>query len=250
MTNKPSNPDQDKKDFMDKLDDLKPEPYSQTPEMQQSYEAMFAPNQVKTGMLATIPSTCGPKCLYGSSCPKKQNPDQFDPDANCPVESALVHQLFQGYVEDLEVDVSRFSEVALVRDLVNQDVQQMRASAVLSKEHFIQEIVAGINENGEVVTQPDLHKAVDYEDRVLKRKEKLRNALLATRESRIKAGGGKMDNAQNVASMLHELREYQTQVHKQALAEQGYQHYDAYVEEDSESDDAEDAEVIDSDNEG
>lgn len=241
MTNKPANPDEEKEEFFKKLDDLKPASYGQTSEMQQAYEGMFAPNEVKTGMLGTIPSKCGKNCFYSTACPKHQNPDQFDPEANCPVEAALVHQLFQGYVNDLDVDTTRFSEVALVRDLVNQDVQQMRASAILSKEHFIQEVVAGISENGEVMTQPDLHKAVDYEDRVLKRKEKLRNALLATREARVKAGGGKMDDAQSVASMLHEVREYQNEIRKQTLEDAGYAHYDPYIE-----DQVEDAEVVES----
>lgn len=227
MTNKP---DKAKEEFLEKLEELKPDSYDQTPEMRQKYQAMFEPNEVKKGMLGTVPTVCGRNCFYGSACPKHENPDQFAPDANCPVESALVHQLFQGYVNDLEVDTDSFTEVSLVRDLVNQDVQQMRASAVLSKEHFIQEIVAGVNENGDVVTQPDLHKAVDYEDRVLKRKEKLREALLATRQSRIKAGGGKFDDAQSVATLLQQAREYQHELHQQALKAAGYEHYDEYID--------------------
>lgn len=238
--NRPATIDQQKREFMEELDRLLPDVSDDydDPELEQKYQDLFRPNQVQTGMLAAIPRKCNGDCMYGNACPRQASGDWHRHDEACPVESAVVHQLFQGYVEDLEVDVTKMVEVAMVRDLVNQEVQHLRATASLSNEEFIQQYVAGVDSEGNVITQPDLHKAIDYEDRILKRKEKLRNALLATRESRAKAGQSRMDDATSVADALLQLRRAERAKNNSHQDEFHDEYIDAEVV-DSEDDDSE-----------
>lgn len=200
---------------------------------------MLRPTKVKTGLLSSIPMRCyGEECAFAPSCPllKENLHPEGDP---CPIEAAAVHQFFSDYVEELEVDVTRMVEVSMVRDLVDQEIQQMRKTWLLSQEHFIQENVAGVDSEGNVVTKSELHQAIDYEERILKRKEKLRNALLATRESKAKAHQGTQDKATLIAETMEALRRQEREQQQQKMIELGLEDYDEYI----------DAEVVEEDDE-
>jgi len=203
-------------------------------EQKRAVSDVVRPTRVKTGMLASIPMRCeGSKCPFYQSCPLAAK--GIEPvGEKCPIEMAAVQQFFYDYVEELQVDVNRMVEVSMVRDLVDQEIQQLRKTWLLSQEHFIQENVVGIDENGNVITKKELHQAVDYEDKILKRKEKLRNALLATRESKAKIGQGEVDSASVVSNLLHEIRKVDQLREKELKARLGMEEYDEYIEADIE----------------
>lgn len=228
--------------FMAELESLRPdliyaEGWSET-ERKEAVE-MLRPNKVKANMLQAIPMRCrGSECDFAESCPLLKK-NLAPVGKSCPIEQAAVLQLFTDYVEELEVDTSRMVEVSLVRDLVDQEIQQMRKTWMLSQESFIQENVAGIDSDGNVVTKKELHQAIDYEERLLKRKERLRNALVATREAKVRAGQGKPDSATVVANILEEVRKVENARNKALLKELGMSE-DQYIDAellDDESDD-------------
>lgn len=225
--------DDKKKEFFAELERQRPDlmnPEAFTDKQRKAIANEFRETRVKTGMLSSIPMRCeGPDCPYAQSCPLQQ--DDIAPiGKKCPIEQSIVNQFFHDYVEELDVDVSRMVEVSLVRDLVDQEVQHMRKTWLLSQEHFIQEAVVGLDADGRVVTAKELHKAVEYEDKILRRKEKLRNALLATRESKAKSGQANVDSAQVMANLLQEVRQVELEREKALKKKLGLEIHDEYID--------------------
>lgn len=197
------------------------------------------PAATRTRMMTSIPMICkGKDCFAAPSCPLlKQGIDPSEDGTAtvaCPIEMSMVQQLFYDYADELKVDLERIVEVSMVRDLVDQEIQQVRKSWILGQEHFIQENVAGVDEMGNVITKKELHYAVDYEDKIHRRKEKIRNALLATREAKSKAGESHVDSVQVVANLVNEMRRG---LSKQSQAELDSVEYDEYIEADVIEDD-------------
>lgn len=225
--------DKDKEAFLRDFETIRPDivyAESWNPEQKKEASNLLKKGRSKVSMLSLIPLHCkGPDCIYAPMAPSlhKEAPDNSKP---CPVESAAVHEFFWDYVEELGVDVQRMVEVSMVRDLVDQEIQQLRKTIVLSQEDFIQENVVGLDPQGNVVTSKDLHKAIDYEERLLKRKEKIRNALLATRESKVKHGQGQADGATVIANILDEVRKVEQARQRELRAKLGLSEYDEYIE--------------------
>lgn len=235
--------EKEKQTFLKEFETIRPDiVYAESwgPEQKQEASNLLKKGRSKVSMLSLIPLHCkGPDCIYASMAPAlhEERPDNTKP---CAVESAAVHEFFWNYVEELGVDVDRMVEVSMVRDLVDQEIQQLRKTVVLSQEHFMQENVVGIDNDGNVVTTKDLHKAIDYEERLLKRKEKIRNALLATRESKVKHGQAQADGATVIANILDDVRQIEQARQKELRAKLGLSEYDDYIE---------DAELADDDEE-
>jgi len=227
--------DKEKADFFNRFETLRPDIiYAENwTSQQKDYAARhLSKGRAKIGMLSLIPIICqGPDCMYEQMLPSLHT-IKPSPPKPCPFESAAVNDFFWDYVEELDVDVTRMVEVSMVRDLVDQEIQQLRKTIILSQEHFIQENVAGVDSEGNVVTKKELHQAVDYEDKILKRKEKLRSALLATRESKAKIGQGQTDGATVIANILEEVRKVDAARQKSLMRELGLAEQDDYIDAD------------------
>lgn len=156
-------------------------------------------------------------CPYAEICPLMQK-NIAPKNLPCPLEMAMVQQFVKEYIEELGVDPDNLIEVSMVRDLIDQEIQQQRTSWTLSLEHFIQENVVGISPNGEVIQQKQLHLAVELQDKLQRRKRDIRNQLLATREAQAKAGQGQLDSAQMMSSLMDSLRKMEVEK-KRTLAE-------------------------------
>lgn len=208
----------EKAEFMDAFENFRPDlfyPEAWSEKTKAEVAEEVRPTRVKTGMLSAIPMTCrGPACSFAEVCPllAKGIAPLKSP---CPIEMSAVKVFFDAYVEELDVDTTKMVEVSMVRDLVDQEIQQNRATWLLSLEHFIQDAVIGISPEGKPIVQQQLHLAVEMQEKLFRRKEKLRSALLATREARAKAGQGHLDNAQVVSNLMESIR---VQERKQAEA--------------------------------
>ena len=122
-----------------------------------------------------------------------------------------------------------------------------RVLKILAQEHFIQENPVGIDADGNVILRKELHQAVDFEDRIHKRKERLLNQFLATREARVKAGQGQLDAAQAVANLMDNVRVQMVAQERLLRQKLGMEDVDEYIEADMADDDdwVEDAELVD-----
>jgi hypothetical protein len=134
-------------------------------------------------------------------------------------------------MEQLEVNPQNLVEVSMVRDLVDQEVQYIRKTKLLAKEHFIQENIIGIDSNtGEPIMKKELHLAVELEDKLHKRRKDLRNQLLATREAKAKIGQTQLDTAQTISDILDKVQGIEKERQKLIKQKMGTLEVDEYIE--------------------
>lgn len=191
---------------------------------------LTTPDRIKTARLSTIPMICrGSSCPSHHVCPLYQE-DLHPLGEQCPIERKMVAQLMLGIMDELDVDPDSTIEVGMVRDLVDQEIQQFRKQNLLAQEDIIQENVVGVSDNGEPILKKELHLAVDWEDKIHKRKGALLKQLLATRESRVNAGAKMLDQAQNMAKAVTSYQNMQRQLDEKLAKELGMEDKDDYIE--------------------
>lgn len=187
-------------------------------------------SRLNTARVASIPMICrGRGCPSCHVCPLYAE-DLHPLGMSCPIEVKIVAKMMLGLMEELNVDPSSIIEIGMVRDLVDQEIQQMRKQNLLAQEDVIQENVIGISESGEPIMKKELHLAVNWEDKIHKRKAALLKQLLATRESRVAAGAKVLDQAANMAKALTAYAESEKTREKKMLSDMGIIAKDDYIE--------------------
>lgn len=219
--------------YMSEFASLRPDlffPEEWTDEEREAAVELVRPSRVKHTIFSAIPMTCeGPLCEYASTCPLMQK--NIAPLGKpCPIEMSIVFTFGQELCREWGVDQDNLGEMGMVRDYVDQEVQQLRKTKILAKEHFIMENVAGVDQEGNIITKKELHLAIPYEDAIHRRKERIRNAFLATREARAKAGQGHLDPAQTVANLLDGLREHEMETQRLIAEKLGIEYKDPYID--------------------
>lgn len=162
--------------------------------------------RIKTGAFTSIPMICqNHKCPFKGTC--EYYKDNSAPEGEpCPYEMGMLRTFIADYMEELDVDPENWVEVGQIRDLVDQEIQMIRKSKYLAKDDFIQENVVGVDSDGDPVFKKEMHLAVEWEDKILRRKAQMLKQILATRESKVKAGAATIDSAQNMASLMERMR--------------------------------------------
>ena len=191
---------------------------------------LIRPQRTKNAMFSSIPMSCqSSKCVYASTCPLYA--ENLAPHGKpCPIEMSMVSQFTSEYMHQLDVSPDNLVEVSMVRDLVDQEVQYLRKTKLLAKEHFIQENIVGIDPNsGEPIMKKELHLAVELEDRLHKRRKDLRNQLLATREARAKVGQVQLDTAQAISEIIEKVKNVETERNKILRQKLGTYEIDDYI---------------------
>ena len=117
----------------------------------------------------------------------------------------------------------------MVRDLVDQEVQYLRKTKLLAKEHFVQENIIGVDSDGNPVMKKELHLAVELEDKLHKRRKDLRNQLLATREAKAKVGQVQLDTAQAISDIIGRVQSIESQREKLLKQKLGTSEVDDYI---------------------
>lgn len=238
-------PVDEKTNFLQAFADMRPDlffPDNWSVEQRNAVKGEMSSGKVRTGMYAEIPMQCkGPSCPYARVCPllaRNEAPIGY----KCPIEMGIVIEFANNYMREFGVDQNNLVEAGMVRDLVDFEVQYMRSKKILAQEHFIMDNPVGIDSDGNVVVQAQLHPAVEMDEKILKRKERLLNAFLATREARNKAGQGVLDASTQLANLMDAVRDYNTKSERLVLEKLGVNVRDEYIEanvrdsEDDESD--------------
>jgi hypothetical protein len=223
----------DKKKFLQDFESLRPDlffPENWTEEEKGKAVDLVRPQKTRTSMFSSIPMTCeAQKCIFADTCPLlRQN---LAPKGNpCPIEMSMVSQFTMEYMEQLDVHAENLVEVSMIRDLVDQEVQYLRKTKLLAKEHFVQENVIGVDDQGVPILKKELHLAVELEDKLHKRRKDLRNQLLATREAKAKAGQMQIDSAQAISDILYKVQSIQIEKDKVLKQKLGTYELDEYIE--------------------
>jgi len=223
----------DKNSFMKEFESLRPDlffPETWSEEDKQKAVELVRPQKTRTSMFSSIPMNCeAHKCTFADTCPLLK--ENLAPRGNpCPIEMSIVAQFTNEYMEQLDVQSDNLVEVSMIRDLVDQEVQYIRKTKLLAKEHFIQENIIGVDNNGQPILKKELHLAVDLEDRLHKRRKDLRNQLLATREAKAKIGQTQLDTAQAISDIIHKVQNIELEREKLIKKKLGTYDKDDYIE--------------------
>jgi hypothetical protein len=222
-----------KNGFMKEFESLRPDlffPDHWNEEQVNKAIELVRPQKTRTAMFSSIPMNCeAEKCVYASTCPLLK--ENVAPKNNpCPIEMSMVSQFTTEYLDQLDVNPNNLVEVSMVRDLVDQEVQYMRKTKLLAKEHFIQENVIGVDQDGQPILKKELHLAVELEDKLHKRRKDLRNQLLATREAKAKVGQVQLDTAQAISDIINKVQSIENQREKILKQKLGTYEIDDYIE--------------------
>ena len=223
-----------KTNFLKDFESLRPDlflPESFSDQDRQKVVELVRPQKTRTTMFSSIPMTCeSNKCIFADTCPLMK--ENLAPKGNpCPIEMSMVQQFTSEYMEQLDVQADNLVEVSMVRDLVDQEVQYLRKTKLLAKEHFVQENIVGVDQNtGEPILKKELHLAVELEDKLHKRRKDLRNQLLATREAKAKVGQMQADSAQAISDILYKVQSIELEREKLLKKKLGIYEIDEYIE--------------------
>jgi len=222
-----------KNSFMKEFESLRPDlffPETWTDEQKEKAVELVRPQKTKTSMFSSIPMNCEAiKCIFSDTCPLLR--ENLAPKGKpCPIEMSIVAQFTADYMNQLDVHPDNLVEVSMVRDLVDQEVQYIRKTKLLAKEHFVQENIIGVDNEGQPILKKELHLAVELEDKLHKRRKDLRNQLLATREAKAKVGQTQLDSAQAISDIIYKVQEIELQREKLLKKKLGTYEKDEYIE--------------------
>ena len=142
------------------------------------------------GAAAKIPLMCGGAsiCPFSDQCPLV--PINKAPVGRyCPIETELVSWWVARYMQEFDVDMENQSEVSLITEMAELDIMDYRCSMLLSKAEnaeLTQDIVVGVDAQGNPISNEEIHKAFDIKERVKKRKQAILESLVGTRKEQYK----------------------------------------------------------------
>jgi hypothetical protein len=143
----------------------------------------------KTGMYARIPLMCkSDDCPYADTCPLLAY--NLAPYGQlCPVETAQIELRYQGYSNDFSLEDSSFTDRCIISEIINCDIMMERCKALMAKEGVpVSEVVAGIAENGDVYTRPEVSKFWEAYEKANKRRNESYQLMMGTRRDKKNEG--------------------------------------------------------------
>ena len=164
------------------------------------------------GAYASVPLYCkGDACHMAKTCPFMIAGIEDMIGGPCPLETHLIGLWLDNYVGALKIDRNNIVEMSLAQEVAKIDIYERRMNDRLAYEDVVTKQVVGVTEDGTVQYRNELHISAQWLDVLSKRKLKLLSALLATRESVAKAGGGQdtgdpSSNAGNILSLLNHAK--------------------------------------------
>ena len=149
----------------------------------------------KTGMYARIPLMCkGDGCPYAETCKLVQF-NLAPLGEPCPVEVAQIEARLAGYEKDFDFDACSFTDKVLISDLINHDIMLERCKALLTKEGtLVQDVFAGVSEDGEVYYRPEVSKNWEAFERIQKKRNEIYDLMMATRKNKKGTEGNNEDD--------------------------------------------------------
>lgn len=148
-------------------------------------KAAHAMLSTKHGLYARIPIVCkGETCPYEESCTLLKY-ELHTTGEMCPMETAQIELRLNEYTKDFELEKGSFTDNNLVSEIINLDIMLERCKALIAKEGVpVIDVIAGMAENGETFTRPEVSIYFNAYDRTQKRRNELYNLMLATRKDK------------------------------------------------------------------
>lgn len=171
----------------------------------QAKRAAMAMLSTKTGMYAKIPILCkADSCPYAENCPLLAY-DLAPLGEYCPIETAQIELRYSGYAQDFDLEHGSFTDRAIVSEIINADIMMERCKALMAKEGVpVVDVVAGIAENGEVYTRPEVSKYWEAYEKAQKKRNEAYQLMMATRKDKKDDGNKSQSITQIIAEAVTE----------------------------------------------
>lgn len=142
----------------------------------------------RLGLMTNLPMLCkGNKCPYSKTCWFEE--DKRPIGQRCPIEIAAIVDRFNKYCEALGITEKDIVDLSLVKELVDIEIQMLRADNKMAiNSDFIEQVVVGVTESGDVLYKPELSKAVEYKEKLMKERHRILQLLNSTRKDKNQAG--------------------------------------------------------------
>lgn len=143
----------------------------------------------KHGLYASVPIVCKTdNCPYKSSC-KLLDYGLAPVGEPCPIEVAQIEKRYIGYSDDFDLEGASFTDNVIVNEIIETDVMLERCKKLISAEAMpIQDTVVNVTEDGEVITQPQVSKTIELNERLSRKRANLLSLMKATRKDKKEAG--------------------------------------------------------------
>ena len=171
--------------------------------------------QMKTasiGPISTVAMICtGSQCQIKEMCPYWKN-EAVPLGETCLVEAQLIREWVERYMVEFNVDVNKTTELQLVSELAEISVYERRINSYISinSPMMLQEVVAGVDSQGNAYYNLDIAKAFEIKDRLKKQRMKILDAMLATRDRKAKlvvAAASANSNLNELSSLKKRINE-------------------------------------------
>lgn len=163
--------------------------------------------RVKHGILAQVPMICrGEKCPYVETCyiAPEDRPQQR---GRCPIEIATIIVLFDKYCKHLEITEEDIVDLTLIKELIDLDIQLMRADHYMAaRPEFVEEVPVFVTEDGMEFTKQEIARAVEYKEKLRKERHRILQLLNSTRKDKNASFRGK-DPSSVAADVIAKAKE-------------------------------------------
>lgn len=158
-------------------------------------EAAKLVNQLATRIVrpsSAVPMICtGPVCSIKHVCTLREarahdDQIQFPIGYTCPVEASLIDFWRQDYYKTLKIDTQDKIERDRIEELLEIDLTLWRISSVIaSKGYTVENMVGAVQ--GLPLMKTELNPLLEAKDKAAKRKDRILDELIATREAKEKS---------------------------------------------------------------
>lgn len=186
-----------------------------------------------TGASAAVPLICGgaQKCPFAARCPfvridaarKAENPEakRITPlGRQCLVEVNLLTEWTKLFIQEYEVDETKFTDYQMVRDLAEIELMIWRLNNNIAKpEHaeLVQEQVVGVDKEGNPLTRFETSAFLETKEKLQNSKRKIIKLLVGDRQEKYKRDAALRQRAQeDPSSQAAALRQKMDNVMREA----------------------------------
>lgn len=138
------------------------------------------------GLHLTLPMKCeAAECPFASRCPLYKR--RIAPKGElCPIEQMVIEHSAEMLRQTLGIDPQNYVEMSMVRDYIEAEVLDRRASNYLSLNNYFDLQAVGVDREGNAIVRKEEGIDVQIKLKFQKRKDDLRRMFMATREVKAK----------------------------------------------------------------
>ena len=162
-------------------------------------------NTLKHGLYASVPIRCKASgCPYADVCPIQEMGEAPKGD-KCPVEASTIEDLVERYMSEFGVEENDMVDISMIRNLVDIDISLLRCNKKLALDaDVVQDVVVGLTEDGQPISQPQINKAYELQQKLLRKRHRILTLLHGTRKDKAEAEGVTIADPSEVISEMKE----------------------------------------------